>query len=737
MPQIKEKAAFSQHLDGYMKAKVTTTYQLTPKGREEEEKRKKKASPPASASPSTPSLAAKLFEDYSSPDVARPRSRSPSSRSPSKVVMLRSEETPPTEDDSDDRTQIMDLKPHQIVILFQQFQIPLSERTLIEKLIDGKLLDLFESYQDIIDLQVGAPTIRAKQLFLKINEFKGLGGVPNDFLRPTKTVQEEKRVKTNVDDNCDDNITFYDPKGTPDKATATVNKVDERKESSSSGAPLSSAAPMMTKAARNKRASFHAHELEQAAYLKSQEKKVSPDSRHIIKMTKSAKAKRLSTINKDHALEISSGKKPVRRASAYADRDHAFFAPSEKYKYAPMSFKINPDLMSSFPDPSPHTFGKKSRRSHSADRTREYEDEEGIINHVPFARYVDRAVSKSPKARSLSAPPARRYSTLEEHVMKRQSFIAWNILKVKEHSYKTNFNDYDNQVSKPTCFVKYMSPTKSSKVKRLSYLSPWSPDAAKKLEEDNKGHKPLRFMNAEAEERRKYTFQPALETNKKSSPSPNSKPKPKPRSPSNIGALGNYMDPRSPRDRALARKKELEDSGRSENNMPSNEGSHRKSSFIEYNIERIKSLKPSSPIDKEDKTVFIVHGQIKEKKDMNLVDFSRRPDPHARPRRVTYISPVSRDPPEEERSRQASFHTLDLFASENRERRPTADIIEGMQKYYNVEEATSSAEEANVDANDDVNVDADAEVDAKTGQSESERGQIKNRTKRGSTYVPP
>ena len=194
-------------------------------------------------------------------------------------------------------------------------------------------------------------------------------------------------------------------------------------------------------------------------------------------------------------------------------------------------------------------------------------------------------------------------------------------------------------MSKPTCFVKYMSPTRNSKVKRLSYLSPWSPDAAKKLEEDNKGHKSLRFMNAEAEERRNALFNLRW---RQAKVLVIIKPKPKLKISIKHGSSWKSYGPEVSKRQSVSEKEELEDSGRSENNMPSNQGSHRKSSFIEYNIERIKSLKPSSPIDKEDKTVFIVHGQIK-RKDMNLVDFSRRPDP-TRPRRVTYISPVSPGP---------------------------------------------------------------------------------------------
>ena len=242
-----------------------------------------------------------------------------------------------------------------------------------------------------------------------------------------------------------------------------------------------------------------------------------------------------------------------------------------------------------------------------------------------------------------------------------------------------------------------------------------------KLEEDNKGHKSLRFMNAEAEEGESTLFN--LRWRRIKSPHRHlTKPKPKPRSPSNIGALGNHMDPRSPRDRALARKKELEDSGRSENNMPSNQGSHRKSSFIEYNIERIKSLKPSSPIDKEDKTVFIVHGQIKEKKDMNLVDFSRRPDPH-KAKKSYHISPVSRDPSEEERSRQASFHTLDLLPLKIMREDPQQTLLRACRNIIMWRRLMLTPMM--------MSILMPMPKLIKTGQSESERGQIKNKTKSG------
>ena len=443
----------------------------------------------------------------------------------------------------------------------------------------------------------------------------------------------------------------------------------------------------MTKSAHRKRASFQAHQEAQAAYLKSQEKKVSIDSHHIVKLTKSAKAKRQSTIQKAFAANNPSGKTPSRRVSSYLSKDLAFFAPSEKAKsHAPMTFKVDKNLLSCMPVPNPCSFWRNQRRSRSAERANDTESDEGIQNFVPFSRYVLRASSSSPRARSLSAPPSRRYSTLEEHIMKRKSFISWNIMRVKEHGAKTNFAEFGAQVSKPKCHVKYMSPTKSSKVKRISYISPWSPEAAKKLEEDKFAHKPMRYMSAEAEERRKYTFQPVLETKKKS--------KQKSRSPSNELALGNRLDPRSPRERALARKKELEDNGRGENNHSSNE-IHPSRSFVEYNIQRVKTLKPRQlSMYKEDETVFVVHGQIKKTRDKSVVEYERKSDSSLRPKRISYISPISPEVESElsaklendveslERPRESSFHSLDLFASSTRERRPTHEIVEQMQKTY-------------------------------------------------------
>ena len=140
MPQIKEKAAFSNHLDEYQKAKLTTTYQLTPRGREEERE---------PSSPSTPSTLSKLLKGNSSPDASR--SQSPVSRKPSTATM-KSEEVSKTEEASKKRTKIVDLTPKHIVTLFQQFQIPISETELVKKSIDGKLLDLLEGHQDILDL---------------------------------------------------------------------------------------------------------------------------------------------------------------------------------------------------------------------------------------------------------------------------------------------------------------------------------------------------------------------------------------------------------------------------------------------------------------------------------------------------------------------------------------------------------------------------------------------------------
>ena len=735
MPQIKEKAAFSNHLDEYLKAKVTTTFQLAPRSRDEAKK-------PSSPSTSTPSASLKLFESIPSPDV--PLSQSPVTGNSSKKVLKR-EEFSTAGDTKSNKTQVVDLSAEQIKALFQQCQISISTDVLEEKLIDGKLLDLLEGHQDVLDLQIGAPIIRAKQLYLKLNEFKTQGGIPNEFLSPkkmldnigekeTRTKKPEATIKNFLpfarikDDTDDSNAT-----GNIDSSNAVTNVSEENLKkpstpspshriksfvpfasvddaddydvaddsearsnatNSSGGRPKmasmplssstpyvspSSAAPMMTKSAQRKRASFHAHEKAQADYLKSLEKKADMDSRHIVKSTKSAKLKRQSFIQKSHAASSFSGKAPSRRVSSYGNKDLAFFAPTEKGKnHSPMTFKVDENILHSYPDPIQNSFPKffESRRSRSVDRVKGHGDDcEDAQNQLPFSRFNQRITElKSPRARSLSAPPLRNPSILEKNAAHKQSFISWNIVKVKEHGYSTNFAGYDNQISKPTCYVKYMSPTNSSPKKRVPYISPWSPDATKKLVERRLSIKPQEYINPEEEEMMKCSFKPTMETK--------SKAMSKHRPIKEEAAQGNRVDPRSPRERVLARNNESKRSGWSEEN----EHELLSRNFVEYNIQRVKLLKPRpTSSEKRDKTMYIVNGMIKELKDNKLVEYEKKTSPNARPMRISYRSPIS---PEIENLNVNSKKEMRQKSNVN----TTSHTIEQMQKNYeeSVEEAITS-----------------------------------------------
>lgn len=90
-------------------------------------------------------------------------------------------------------------------------KISLSES---ECYFDGRLLALLESWQEILELDIGLPMAKAKLLFLKISEFRTAGGVPTALLALRNTAEftsksmaaavsssassQKQRIRTNV-----------------------------------------------------------------------------------------------------------------------------------------------------------------------------------------------------------------------------------------------------------------------------------------------------------------------------------------------------------------------------------------------------------------------------------------------------------------------------------------------------------------------------------------------------------